>query len=95
MPAPAATSSVTLINNGDQALQFALRPADGKWVNYSVESGKSAVLACDHCKTPYFEFTMITDTNQISYRLMPSESYLLYWNQDQHRWDLSHLQSSH
>lgn len=92
--APVATGSVVLINQGDQSLKFALRPADGKWVVYSIDSGKSATLACDHCKAPYFEFSMVTDKSQVSYRLTPDESYLLYWNQDKHRWDLSHLESA-
>jgi hypothetical protein len=93
-PSSGAGSSVLLINQGDQDLKFALRPAEGKWVTYSVASGKSTMLACDHCKTPYFEFTMITDKDEVAYRLMPSETYLLYWNQDKHRWDLSHQESS-
>ncbi len=91
---PSANSSVVLINQSDQDLSFALRPADGKWVTYSVASGKSTKLACDHCKTPYFEFSIITEKNQVNYRLMPAETYLLYWNLDQHRWDLSHQESS-
>jgi hypothetical protein len=87
-------SSVTLINEGDQSLKFVLRPADGKWLTYSVDSGKTTMLACDHCKTPYFEFSMVTEGSQVSYRLIPLETYLLYWNQDKHRWDLSHQESS-
>ncbi len=93
-PSSATGSSVVVINQGDQDLKFALRPADGKWLDYSVASGKSTMLACDHCKTPYFEFSMITEGNEVSYRLMPAETYLLYWNQDKHRWDLSHQESS-
>lgn len=89
-PPSVGGSSVVLINQGDQSLNFAFRPADGKWAVYSVGPGKSTTLSCDHCTVPYFEFSITTEGHQVNYRLMPAESYLLYWNRDQHRWDLSH-----
>jgi hypothetical protein len=93
-PPAVAGSSVVLINQGDQSLNFAFRPADGKWATYSVDPGKSTTLSCDQCAVPYFEFSITTEGRQVNYRLMPSETYLLYWNRDQHRWDLSHPESS-
>ncbi len=92
---PSGTGShVVLINQGDQSLNFALRPADGKWAIYSVDAGKSTTLGCDNCNIPYFEFSITTEGRQVNYRLMPAQTYLLQWNRDQHRWDLSHPQSS-
>jgi len=93
-PPSAAGSSVVLINQGDQSLNFAFRPADGKWATYSVGPGKSTTLSCDHCTAAYFEFSITTEGQQVNYRLMPAETYLLFWNRDQHRWDLSHPGSS-
>jgi hypothetical protein len=88
-PAPAG-SSVVLINDSDQSLNFALRPAGGKWAIYSVGVGKSTTLGCDNCNIPYFEFSITTEGQQVNYRLLPAQTYLLQWNRDQHRWDLSH-----
>jgi hypothetical protein len=93
-PPSVAGSSVVLINQGDQSLNFAFRPADGKWAIYSVGPGKSTTLSCDHCTVPYFEFSITTEGQQVNYRLMPAQTYLLQWNRDQHRWDLSHPESS-
>jgi hypothetical protein len=87
-------SSVVLINQGDQSLNFALRPAGGKWTIYSVGAGKSTTLGCDNCNIAYFEFSITTEGQQVNYRLMPAQTYLLQWNRDQHRWDLSHPESA-
>jgi hypothetical protein len=86
--------SVVLINQGDQSLNFALRPAGGKWAIYSVGAGNSTTLGCDNCSIPYFEFSITTEGQQVNYRLMPAQTYLLQWNRGQHRWDLSHPESA-
>jgi hypothetical protein len=89
-PAAPTGSSVNLVNEGAQTLNFALRPAGGKWTVYSVGAGRSTTLGCDDCTIPYFEFSITTAGQRVDYRLMPAQTYLFEWNREKQRWDLSH-----
>ena len=85
LPSLAATD-VLLVNQGNTALNFALRPANGRWMNYKIESGHTRQFECPHCTE--YEFVMRTGNKEVRYKLDVTERYALRWNRQRGLWDL-------
>lgn len=86
-----ASSSVHIVNQGNQAIRFSTRPANGQWNEYSLHSGDSMTISCDNCNTPYFEFSMNTNGRIVNYNLNSAQRFVIFWNSQAGLWDVSQV----
>jgi len=83
-----AASSVVIVSKANRLLNFSVRPADGEWGKYSLESGKGITISCDGCTTSHFELAIATEGRQVVKTLNPTSRYVLYWNSNENLWDV-------
>ena len=86
-------TEVFLVNSGNMALVFELRPKGGVWTDYRIEPGVDKTYSCEECEK--FEFSMVTEgKGEVRYTLTPQERYRLIWDGDKGMWDLKHVPSA-
>ena len=81
-------SSVVIINQGNTALGFSIRPYGGEWSNYNVASGSNIKISCSNCTTDGFEINLSTGSRSVKYNLPAGERFALAWNYSAGLWDV-------
>lgn len=81
-------SSVVIANGGNININFAIRPSDGVWDNYTVMTGTNIRIVCNNCSTDNFEITVNTEERSVNYTLNAETRYIIKWNNDRNLWDV-------
>lgn len=85
-----AVTEVHIVNRANRTLRFDLRPIDGRWGSFEIESGDAETFDCSRCDK--FEFLMRTKDKTVNYILESTRRYVLEWNNEKQLWDLFHIQ---
>ena len=79
---------IYITNTTSKRLDFNVRPKNGRWSPYYLDSGEGMEIKCNNCITDSFEFKMKTDTRVVNYTLPDASKYKLAWNEKKKLWDL-------
>jgi hypothetical protein len=79
---------IFITNKASKRLHFNVRPNNGRWSSYYLDSGKGMEIKCNKCETDSFEFEMKTEARVVRYKLPNASKYKLAWNKNKKLWDL-------
>jgi hypothetical protein len=83
--------NVAIVNQTEQKIGFILRPKDGDWTNYELQSGEKSAYSCTGCGGD-FEIKIRTDDKVISYSIKTGNLYGIRWNEEKRIFDIFVLQ---
>jgi hypothetical protein len=77
--------SVTITNVGNAAIKFHMRSGTTDWTEQSIASGANVTF---DCRCASFEVKIETDHNDVTRTLVIGQSYRIFWNGAEKRWDI-------
>jgi hypothetical protein len=82
-------TSVLIANEGNARLSFQIRPENGEWKNFTLESGRNRTFDCRPCEVNAFEIAIKTgDDRSVNYILPLGGRFALRWNDRRQLWDV-------
>lgn len=82
-----APTEVHIVNAGDSAVNFSLRPENGEWKNFQIEYKGTETYKCEGT-CDEIEFAMRTGQQTVRYVLKSTKRYVIRWNEKARMWDL-------
>lgn len=77
--------SVTITNVGNTTIKFQIRSGTSDWTEHSIASGATVTF---DCRCASFEVKIETDQKEVTRTLVIGQSYRIFWNAAEKKWEI-------